>query len=477
VGGGRNVRLQCQKDPAKPIAVGSENFDAAVSLDKNNSVSSRRLFGAGIDELAGRQDAGGAVAWYGQDRLGSVRSVFDNLGASVGTLSYDGFGGRVSNTGATDEYGFTGRVWDAELGLSLHGVRVYDPVVGRWYGEDRLGFAAGDANLSRYVGNDPGNKVDPSGYAVYIGDKRYTEQEAFAIFNSVFKGDNSASSDLIKEVISGISNIDDPLTRKYNTNYQFAVEVMYRIKTIEYARKLAEMIAKKKMTFVEDAASGKDFETLFLLPKDSKFWESFVFSPPGQQPNQRKIKGIRLKDDSKLAEGLQEFLDLGFSCECKSAVSLLSLYGYLAAVGTLKDPMFGNPSIIIGGSVYDYFIPSKFPNASGLKEGADFIGVLNPGREYRKQIPGDNVYFSVIDGKGVWQGENTLFLGIVNGKNMYFSHPFGVLDEKSLIAKIKDQASASNAVGENIKPENIQVEIRSPTFPRHTALPDVCPTK
>jgi hypothetical protein len=41
---------------------------------------------------------------------------------------------------------------------------VYDPGVGRWYGEDMLGFAAGDANLSRYVGNDPGNKVDPSGY-------------------------------------------------------------------------------------------------------------------------------------------------------------------------------------------------------------------------------------------------------------------------------------------------------------------------
>jgi RHS repeat-associated protein len=176
-------------DSAKPLAVGSENFDAAVSLDGNNSVSSRRLFGAGIDELAGRQDAGGAVGWYGQDRLGSVRSVFDNLGTSVGTLSYDGFGGRVSNTGATDEYGFTGRVWDEELGLALHGVRVYDPAVGRWYGEDRLGFAAGDANLSRYVGNDAANAVDRSGYyewpwspnAVWQWDGSFVKDVAHAI--------------------------------------------------------------------------------------------------------------------------------------------------------------------------------------------------------------------------------------------------------------------------------------------------------
>jgi hypothetical protein len=40
---------------------------------------------------------------------------------------------------------------------------MYDPSVGRWLEEDPTGFAAGDANLGRYVGNNPTNAIDPSG--------------------------------------------------------------------------------------------------------------------------------------------------------------------------------------------------------------------------------------------------------------------------------------------------------------------------
>ena len=40
---------------------------------------------------------------------------------------------------------------------------MYDPSIGRWLEEDPLGFEAGDANLYRYVGNGPTNKIDPYG--------------------------------------------------------------------------------------------------------------------------------------------------------------------------------------------------------------------------------------------------------------------------------------------------------------------------
>jgi len=41
--------------------------------------------------------------------------------------------------------------------------RVYDPRNGRWISRDPIGFAGGDVNLYRYVGNNPVNRVDPSG--------------------------------------------------------------------------------------------------------------------------------------------------------------------------------------------------------------------------------------------------------------------------------------------------------------------------
>jgi len=38
-----------------------------------------------------------------------------------------------------------------------------DPKIGRWMEEDPDGFAAGDADLYRFVGNDPTNATDPTG--------------------------------------------------------------------------------------------------------------------------------------------------------------------------------------------------------------------------------------------------------------------------------------------------------------------------
>lgn len=44
---------------------------------------------------------------------------------------------------------------------------MYFPAVGRFTSEDPKGFAAGDENLYRYVGNNPTNYTDPSGLKVY----------------------------------------------------------------------------------------------------------------------------------------------------------------------------------------------------------------------------------------------------------------------------------------------------------------------
>jgi len=147
-------------DTTKPRAVGTENFDVAIDLDASGNVTNRRLFGAGFDELLGGQDGTGAVRWYGTDHLGSVRTVFDNSGTATNTVDYDAFGGFLGGV-SVDRYAYTGREYDAITGLTHYRAREKDGH--RFLSEDPKGFAAGDANLARYVGNSPTGRRDPSG--------------------------------------------------------------------------------------------------------------------------------------------------------------------------------------------------------------------------------------------------------------------------------------------------------------------------
>ena len=63
---------------------------------------------------------------------------------------------------------FASREFDAETGLYYNRARYLDPTTGRWTTQDPLGFAAGNANLYRYVGNTPTLLVDPSGNIVWL---------------------------------------------------------------------------------------------------------------------------------------------------------------------------------------------------------------------------------------------------------------------------------------------------------------------
>jgi RHS repeat-associated protein len=68
-----------------------------------------------------------------------------------------------SNGNVHHLFSYTGRIWDSYAQLYDYRGRWYDPAVGRFISEDPIGFWGGDANLNRYVGNDPLNWTDPSG--------------------------------------------------------------------------------------------------------------------------------------------------------------------------------------------------------------------------------------------------------------------------------------------------------------------------
>ena len=59
-------------------------------------------------------------------------------------------------------FAFTGKSYDVSVGLYYYSARWYDSLTGRFVSADPAGLSA-DANLYRYVGNDPLNNTDPTG--------------------------------------------------------------------------------------------------------------------------------------------------------------------------------------------------------------------------------------------------------------------------------------------------------------------------
>jgi RHS repeat-associated protein len=148
------------------VGVGDPSLaNAWADLDGSGSLTTRRLYLDAVDAVFARIGNAGDVAWYLTDRLGSVRDLMDNTGTVLDHIDYGSFG-EVSYESAPasgDRYKFTARELDGVTGLQYNRARWYSFDMAGWTSEDPIGFAAGDANLYRYVGNDPVNATDPSG--------------------------------------------------------------------------------------------------------------------------------------------------------------------------------------------------------------------------------------------------------------------------------------------------------------------------
>ncbi len=165
-------------------------LDELVTGQAYQQVDHRYLNGPDIDQVFADETPGDSVLWYLSDQQNTVRDVAKYASTTPGTqatvrnhLEYDSFGNVTSTddptTGTTNDgdqpglegtghefspqRSYTGREPDSATGLIYYRARWYDPQLGRFISEDPIGFAAGDANLSRYVGNSTPNAVDPSG--------------------------------------------------------------------------------------------------------------------------------------------------------------------------------------------------------------------------------------------------------------------------------------------------------------------------
>jgi RHS repeat-associated protein len=125
--------------------------------------------------------------WYLTDHLGTVRDITNEAGAVIAHLDYSSFGQMlgVSNPGAVDRFGFTGRELDSEFGAYFLRSRYYSPGLGRFISIDPVGFSSGEINLYRYTLNSPCFFRDVFGTSVL---SEYTVLATTEILKSVFSG-------------------------------------------------------------------------------------------------------------------------------------------------------------------------------------------------------------------------------------------------------------------------------------------------
>jgi len=150
-------------NPALAGQTGNANWNVWADLDGSDNLLTRYLRGDQVDQLFARTDSGTAY-WELTVRQGSIRTVIDNSANVKDQITYDGWGNATqTNSTYGGRYLYTGREFDVETGLQYNRARYYDPATGRWLSQDPSGFAAADANLYRYVRNNPSRSVDPSG--------------------------------------------------------------------------------------------------------------------------------------------------------------------------------------------------------------------------------------------------------------------------------------------------------------------------
>jgi len=113
------------------------------------------------------------IVYIHNDALGSPIMETNELGAVVSRSHYKPFGGTVE--GGKDDVGYTGHLNDTDLGLTYMQARYYDPVIGRFYSNDPVGFIGTVDTFNRYsyVGNNPYKYIDPTGMTKKEGSNSF----------------------------------------------------------------------------------------------------------------------------------------------------------------------------------------------------------------------------------------------------------------------------------------------------------------
>ncbi|MDR2171390.1 MAG: RHS repeat-associated core domain-containing protein [Planctomycetaceae bacterium] len=147
---------------------------------ENNELVQRNFWGSEIDELLAVDNLiDDETLWVLADHLNSTRHILRNENnqiTNIASINYDAFGNIAEGENPIN-IAYTGKYYDDITNLQWNINRWYDQKTGQWISEDPLGFGAGDANLYRYVGNNPINMIDPNGLDEFPGEYEHIKPD------------------------------------------------------------------------------------------------------------------------------------------------------------------------------------------------------------------------------------------------------------------------------------------------------------
>jgi RHS repeat-associated protein len=135
----------------------------------------------GVCMITKDNEANEVIRYYHEDALGSFIAMTDENQNLTALYQYDAWGNELlpqvsslSPPPSENPYrwgGAHGYYADEDVGMYLMGLRWYDAFTGRFITRDPIGFAAGDMNQYRPMGNNPVNGVDPWGLEIYYANR------------------------------------------------------------------------------------------------------------------------------------------------------------------------------------------------------------------------------------------------------------------------------------------------------------------
>lgn len=118
----------------------------------------------------------GALYYYGQDHLGSIKNLTDATGTIQAQLDYGLYGEVTEVNGQTQpDFAYTGLFYHQRSGLYFAKYRAYDSGLKRWLNRDPMSRITGDdpeiaagPNLYAYASNAPTTGLDPLGLQNWV---------------------------------------------------------------------------------------------------------------------------------------------------------------------------------------------------------------------------------------------------------------------------------------------------------------------